>query len=126
MLIPARRSGLRLVTATPHVFGSVEPASDHVLVDVAALADDARVDAVEAKALDGNGSIEAERMPDGRHRLTVDADGRWKVRARVDGRWREVAWRGPELPPEGDGPVRIELSPRGYLRLSRESPKQPD
>ncbi len=125
VLIPARRSGLRLVTATPHVFGSAEAASDHVLVDAAALAGDARIDVVEAQALDGNGSIEAERMPDGRHRLIVDADGRWKVRARIHGRWREIAWRGPELPPEGDGPVHIELSPRGYLRLSRESPEQP-
>ncbi len=126
VLVPARRSGLRLVTASPHVFGSVELASDHVLVDVAVIADDAKVEAVEAQALDGDRSIEAERRSDGRHRLPVDADGRWKVRARIHGRWRDVAWRGPELPPENDGPVRVELSPRGYVRLSRESSEQPD
>jgi hypothetical protein len=97
------------------------------MVDVAAIADDAEVEAVEAQELDGNHSIEAERMPDGRHRLTLDSDGRWKVRGRIQGRWRDVAWRGPELPPEGDGPVRVELSPRGYLRLGRdENPEQPD
>jgi poly(glycerol-phosphate) alpha-glucosyltransferase len=126
VLVPARRSGLRLVTASPHVFGSVELASDHVLVDVTALAADAKVEAVEALALDGERSIEAERRPDGRHRLPVDADGRWKVRARTNGRWRDLAWRGPELPPGGDGPIRVELSPRGYVRLSRdEDPEQP-
>ena len=119
MLIPARRGGLRLVTASPHVAASVEVSSDQVLLDVAALRKGAKVEAVDATGLDGGRSLESERMPDGRHRLTVSADGTWKVRARVSGRWRDVAWRDPGPVPPGDGPVHVELSPRGYVRLRR-------
>ncbi len=127
VLIPARRSGLRLVTAGPRAAGSVELGPDHVLVDVAAIADDAKIQAVEAQGVDGSTTIEAEGMPDGRHRLTVGNDGHWKIRARIHGRWRDVAWRGPEPVPGVDGPVRVELSPRGYVRLRRgEVPDQSD
>jgi poly(glycerol-phosphate) alpha-glucosyltransferase len=119
VLIPARRSGLRLVTASPHVSGSVEVASDQVLLDVAALRVGAGVEVVEAVGLDGGRSIKAERTTDGRHRLTIAGEGTWKVRAWVDERWRDVAWHGTDPVPSGDGPVHVELSPRGYVRLRR-------
>jgi hypothetical protein len=119
VLIPARRSGLRLVTASPHVSASVEMSSDQVILDVAPLQENTEVAGVEATGLNGERSLEAERMPDGRHRLTVAAEGTWKVRARVDGRLRDVAWRGPEPVPVSDGPVDVELSPRGYIKVRR-------
>jgi len=122
VLIPARRGGLRLVTASPHVAASVEVSSDQVLLDVAALRKGAKVEAVDAIGLDGGRSLESERMPDGRYRLTISADGTWKVRTRVSGRWRDVAWRDPGPVPSGDGPVHVELSPRGYVRLRRGAP----
>lgn len=122
VLIPARRSGLRLVTAAPHVSASIDASSDQVLLDVAPLVDGAGVEVVEAAGLDGSRSIEAERLPDGKHRLTVSEEGLWKVRARVDGRWRDVAWRGTDPVRSSDGPVQVELSPRGYLRLRRDTP----
>ena len=119
VLIPARRSGLRLVTAAPHVSASVDVSSDEVLLDIDVLRHDNGVEVVEAAGLDGSRSIEAERLPDGRHRLTVSDKGAWKVRARVGGRWRDAAWRGPDPVPSSDGPVQVELSPRGYVRLRR-------
>ena len=54
--------------------------------------------------------------------VMISGEGAWKVRARVDGRWRDAAWRGPEPVPSGDGPVQVELSPRGYVRLRRDEP----
>ena len=119
VLIPARRSGLRLVTASPRAAGSAVLAPDHVLLDVTDIGNGDEVTAVDAAGLDGSPSLEAERQPDGRHRLTVDADGEWKVRARIGGRWRDVAWRGPEPVPVSAGELHVELSPRGYIRLRR-------
>jgi hypothetical protein len=123
VLIPARRSGLRLVTAGPRAAGSAELAPGQVVLDVAGIENGGTVQTVEALGQNGSRSIEAERLPDGRHCLTVDADGEWKVRARVGGRWRDVAWRGPEPVPDGEGPLRLELSPRGYIRVLHGSPE---
>ena len=120
VLLPDRRGGVRLVTATPHAAGTAEPTADGVALDVVALRDGAEVETVEAKSIEGEGGIAADRGADGRHHLTIPEPGRWKVRARIDGRWRDVAWRGPEAVPVGDGPVTIELTPRGYLRLRRD------
>ena len=119
VLISGRRSGLQLVTATPHAVGSVEVSIDQAVVDVATLESGARIHDVEAVDVDTGQSIEAERTADGRYRLDIATDGHWKVRARVDDRWRDVAWRGPEKVPEGAGPVRVVLTPRGYIRLRR-------
>jgi hypothetical protein len=123
VLIPARRSGLRLVTAAPRAAGSAELAPDHVLLDVTSIENGDEVSAVDALGLHGSPSLEAERQPDGRHRLTVDGDGEWKVRARIGGRWRDVAWRGPEPVPVSAGELHVELSPRGYVRLRRGGPE---
>ncbi len=119
VLIPARRSGLRLVTASPRAVASTVLARDHVVLDVAGIDPDDTVRTVEAVGVDGSRSIEAERLSDGRHRLTIDSDGEWKVRARIDEQWRDVAWRGPEPVPEAEGALHVELSPRGYIRLHR-------
>ena len=119
VLIPARRSGLRLVTASPRAVASAELARDQVVLDVAGIDPDETVRTVEAVGVDDSRSIGAEPLSDGRHRLTIDSDGEWKVRARVDGQWRDVAWRGPEPVPEAEGALHIELSPRGYIRLRR-------
>ena len=119
VLISGRRSGLQLVTATPHAVGSVEVSIDQAVVDVATLEQGARIHGVELVGVDTSRSIEAERTADGRYRLDIATDGHWKVRARVDDRWRDVAWRGPEPVPEGAGPVRVVLTPRGYIRLRR-------
>lgn len=120
VLIPGRRTGLRLVTAGPRVVGSVELAADQVVVDVAGIASGTRIVALDAQGLDGSPALEGQPTPDGRHRFTVNGAGHWKIRARTNGRWRDVAWRGPEPVPDAVGPLRIELSPRGYLRLRRD------
>ena len=122
VLIPGRRTGLRLVTAGPRAVASAKLASDHVLLDVTALENGGRVQTVEAAGLDGSRTIEAVRLPDGRHRITVDQDGAWKVRARIVGRWRDIAWQGPDEVPGAEGPLHLELSPRGYIRLRRGDP----
>ncbi len=122
VLIPARRSGLRLVTAAPRAAAAVELTPDGALLEVAALENGTKIRAVDAQGLDGEPAIESDRRPDGRHQIIVPRDGLWKVRAKVDGRWRDVAWRGPGQVPTGSGPVQVELSPRGYLRLRRGTP----
>jgi hypothetical protein len=93
VLLPDRRGGIRLVTATPHAAGVAEPTSDGVTLDVSALRDGAEVATVEAKGLDDSESLVAEVRADGRLHLTIPEAGRWKVRARIDERWRDVAWR---------------------------------
>jgi hypothetical protein len=120
VLLPDRRGGVRLVTATPHAAGVAEATSDGVILDVVPLRDGAEVETVEAKGLDDSKSVVAERRPDGRLHLTLTEPGRWKVRARIDERWRDVAWRGSEPVPTSEGPVHLELTPRGYLRVRRE------
>ena len=119
VLIPGRRNGLHLVTATPHAVGSVELSIDQAIVDVATLENGASIDDVKVVGVDTSRSIEAERTANGRYRLDIATDGLWKVRARVDERWRDVAWRGPEPVPEGAGALKVELTPRGYVRLRR-------
>ncbi|MGI9085513.1 MAG: glycosyltransferase [Aeromicrobium sp.] len=119
VLIPARRSGVRLVTASPRAAGSVELSADRAVLEVTGIADGAAVQSVDAKGIDDEPTLTAELLADGRHRLTVPTAGSWKVRARVDGQWRNVAWRGPEPFPSSTGPVHVELSPRGYVRLRR-------
>lgn len=125
VLLPDRRGGVRLVTATPHAAGGVEVSSEDLLVDVEALAAGAEVETVDAKSLGGEPPLTAECLADGRFLLRVPEAGRWKIRAKIDGRWRDVAWRGPEPVPTSGGPLRVELSPRGYLRLLR-PPERPD
>jgi poly(glycerol-phosphate) alpha-glucosyltransferase len=119
VLISSRRSGLQLVTTTPHAAGTVEVSIDQVVIEVASLDNGASIHDVELVGVDTSRSIGAERTADGRYRLDIATDGHWKVRARVDERWRDVAWRGPEPVPESAGAVTVELTPRGYVRLRR-------
>lgn len=120
VLIPARRTGVRLATASPRAASSAELSADEVILDVTGVADGADVHAVDAKGIGDEPGLKAERTDDGRHLLSVPTTGSWKVRARIDGHWRDVAWRGPESVPHGVGPVHVELSPRGYIRLRRD------
>lgn len=120
VLLPDRRGGVRLVTATPHAAATAELTADGIALEVIALRDGAEVETVEATSIDDGWSLAAEARTDGRHHLRLTEAGRWKVRARIDGRWRDVAWRGPQAVPEGGGPVTLELTPRGYLRLRRD------
>ncbi|MGH3457739.1 glycosyltransferase [Aeromicrobium sp.] len=120
VFIPGRRAGVRLVTATPHAAGSVELSSEHAMLDITGLSNGTQVEAAEARGIDGEPVLKAERLPDGRHRLTFSTAGSWKVRARIDEQWRDVAWRGPEPVPSSDGPLHVELTARGYIRLRRD------
>jgi poly(glycerol-phosphate) alpha-glucosyltransferase len=122
VLLPHRREGLRLVMATPHVAASVALSPRGAELEIGSLEDEADVETVEAKSLEKDGpSFTAERLGHDKHRLDLPENGRWKLRARVGDRWRDVAWRGPEPVPDGDGPVRVELTPRGYVRLRRDA-----
>lgn len=120
VLIPGRRTGLRLVTARPKVAATAELEHDQVVVDVAAIGRDEQIVAVDAQGLGTTAAMKSEPIGDGRYRFTVTTPGSWKIRARANDRWRDVAWRGPEDVPTARGPVRIELSPRGYLRVARD------
>ncbi len=120
VLIPGRRTGLRLASAAPHAAATVEMSGDHVVLDVASLTSGAAVEDVIAKGTTGEDQLTAEQLPDGRFRLGVPSPGRWKVRAWMDDRWRDVAWSGPAVGPDGAGPTRVELSPRGYVHVCRD------
>lgn len=120
VLLSDRRGEVRLVTATPKVAARVELAADGATLDVEHLGAGGKIEAVEAMGLAGSATIPATVDSGGRHHLVVTAHGRWKIRARVDGRWRAVAWQGSEPVPTFGGPLRVELSQRGYLRLHRE------
>jgi hypothetical protein len=120
VLVPHRRDGLRLVTATPHAAGTVVLSEDQAELEVSSLGEMSGVGTVEARSLGDGPSFSAERLGEGKYRLDLPESGRWKIRASIGDRWRDVAWRGPEPVPPSSGPLHVELTPRGYVRLHRD------
>jgi hypothetical protein len=120
VLVPHRREGLRLITVKSHAMATVTVSADTAELEIYSLVERAEVEAVDAKSLDDGPVLTAERVGSGKYRFDLRETGRWKFRARIGGRWREVAWKGPDPVPESDGPVQIQLTPRGNVRLRRD------
>lgn len=119
VLLHHERDGLRLVTATLHAAATVVLSADHAELEISSLEEDG-IGTVEATSLDDGPSFSAERVGAGKYHLDLPVSGRWKLRARIGDRWRSVAWRGPENVPPSSGPLHVQLTPRGNVRLRRD------
>jgi poly(glycerol-phosphate) alpha-glucosyltransferase len=117
VLVPHRREGLRLITVKSHATATATVSADSVELEISSIDKGVAVGGVEATSLDDGPALTADRVGSGKYRLDLMETGLWKIRARIGDRWRDVAWRGPDPVPESDGPVHVQLTPRGNLRL---------
>lgn len=123
-----RNRGIALVSAAPKVAADASVNGAEVSLTVTSFIE-GTVQTVEAVGLGNASTVEATRAADGTFRLPFDTDGRWKLQAIVDSQRHEIAWAGgsnelPALPRNAAG-IRLELTPRGYLRVDR-SPGGPE
>lgn len=111
--------GIALVTASPKVVADVSLDGDHVEAALRVLAA-GTVEIVEAVGIGRSTTVPAALDGD-IARLELPVDGRWKLQAVVDGTRRDVAWAQAtsDGPRRTTGPLQLELTPRGYVRLDR-------